>query len=331
MAHILAFETSCDETSVAVLKDDQILSNVVYTQTIHEKYGGVVPEIASRAHIKKIVPVYQEALATSHISLDDITAIAYTQSPGLIGSLLVGATFAKTLAQSRGLPLIEIDHIEAHAIANGIENPELSFPFLCLIVSGGHTEIRICHSFTHTEVIGHTIDDAAGEAFDKIAKLLNLNYPGGPLMDRYATEGNPNAYSFPMSQVSELDFSFSGIKTSALYFLQKNIKDNPNFITENIHDIAASVQRTIIDMLLSTLKKAINKTGIRQVCIAGGVSANSELRRRFIELARSMSFDYHIPDFQYCTDNAGMIGYAAYHKWKSGQYSHDYSLAPSAR
>ncbi len=330
-SYILAFETSCDETSVAVLRGSEILSNVVYTQTIHERYGGVVPEIASRAHMEKIVPVYTEALRQSETTLEDIDIIAYTQAPGLIGALLVGAGFAKTLAQSRDLPIIEVNHIEAHAIANGIDHDSLQFPFLCLIVSGGHTEFRVCHSYTETEVIGHTIDDAAGEAFDKIGKLLNLKYPGGPLIDHYAKVGNHEAFEFPISQVDGLDFSFSGIKTSMLYFLEKNIQENPKFIDENLNDICASVQYTIVSTLLQKFERAVQQTGIREVCIAGGVSANSSLRSRFVEMAERLDCRHHVPDFSYCTDNAGMIGYAAYHRCVAGQYSYDYTIVPQAR
>ncbi len=329
--YLLAFETSCDETSVAVLQDSEIVSNVVYTQTIHQKYGGVVPEIASRAHMEKIVPVYLEALEKANIGMEHISAIAYTQSPGLIGSLLVGATFAKTLAQSRSLPLIEVNHIEAHAIANGISNPEIELPFLCLIVSGGHTEFRVCHSMTDTEVIGHTIDDAAGEAFDKIAKLLNLDYPGGPEIDKWAKRGNPNRFDFPISKVPDLDFSFSGIKTAVLQFLQRETKNNTNFIEDNLADICASVQYTIVQTLLAKYEKAVHQTGIHNLGIAGGVSANSALRSQFLEMCVKLNSKSYIPEFQYCTDNAGMIGFTAYHKWRLGKYSYDYTMTPSAR
>ncbi len=330
-SYLLAFETSCDETSVAVLRGTEILSNVVYTQTVHEKYGGVVPEIASRAHMEKIVPVYLSALEEADITLSDISAIAYTQSPGLIGSLLVGATFAKTLAQSSSLPLIEINHIEAHAIANGINNPHLTLPFLCLIVSGGHTEFRVCRSMTETQVIGRTIDDAAGEAFDKIAKLLNLPYPGGPQIDTLARQGDPDRFPFPISSVPDLNFSFSGIKTSVLQFLSRETQKNSDFISENIEDICASVQKTIIDTLLQKFEKAIAETNIKEISLAGGVSANSGLRKEFLQMAKRLGCHAHVPDFEYCTDNAGLIAYAAYHRWKAGLYGHGYDLVPSAR
>ncbi len=330
MSYILAFETSCDETSVAVVREGSILSNVVYTQEIHQKYGGVVPEIASRAHMEKIVPVYQEALKQAAIELEDISVIAYTQSPGLIGSLLIGATFAKSLAQSRQLPLIDINHIEAHAIASGISE-EIDFPFLCLIVSGGHTEFRVCHSMTDTEVIGRTIDDAAGEAFDKIAKLLGLHYPGGPEIDRRAQLGDPHKFEFPISRVPDLDFSFSGVKTAVLQFLQKSVAKNPDFIPQNLDDLCASVQHTIVQTLLEKFELAIQRTGIRHISIAGGVSANRGLRQEFSAMSKRLDCEAYIPDFQYCTDNAGMIGFAAYHQWEAGSYSRDYTLVPSAR
>ncbi len=329
--YVLAFETSCDETSVAVLQEDQILSNVVYTQSIHQKYGGVVPEIASRAHMEKIVPVYSEALSQVGLKISDIDLVAYTQSPGLIGSLLVGATFAKTLAQSRGLPLIEVNHLEAHAIANGIAHPDIELPFLCLVVSGGHTEFRICKSLSNTEIIGRTIDDAAGEAFDKIAKLLGLPYPGGPQIDKNAKTGDATRFEFPISQVPDLDFSFSGIKTAVLQFLQRETKKNPDFIPQNLNDICASVQHTIIETLLRKYEKAINQTGIKVISLAGGVSANSGLRAAFAQMSERLGCQMYIPDLEYCTDNAGMIGFAAYHKYKAGQYGHDYTLVPSAR
>lgn len=329
--YLLSFETSCDETSVAVIKDAKVISNVFYTQKIHEEYGGVVPEIASRAHMEKIVPVYLQALKEAQIDIEDIGVIAYTQAPGLIGALLVGATFAKTLAQSRNLPLIDVHHIEAHAIANGIEHPDLNFPLLCLIVSGGHTEFRICHSYTHTEVIGRTIDDAAGEAFDKIAKLMNLPYPGGPMIDQLAKNGDPTAFKFAKSTVPGLDFSFSGVKTSVMYFLDKSIEKDPDFLTRYQNDLAASAQETIVSMLLDKYRKAILQTGIKDISVAGGVSANSYLREKFTELAAELNVRSYIPAMQYCTDNAGMIGYAAYHKWKAGIYSHNYNTVPSSR
>ncbi len=328
--NILAIESSCDETSVAVVQDGKILSNIIYTQKIHEKYGGVVPEIASRAHLEKIVPVYQEALSVAGISQQNLDAIGYTSSPGLIGALLVGASFAKALAQASDKPIIAINHIEAHAIANAIDNAVV-YPFLCLIVSGGHTEFRICHSPTHTELIGLTKDDAVGEAFDKIGKMLNLEYPGGPQISKYAKEGNPNAFEFPISEIPELDFSFSGIKTSVLYFLEKNIKKDPQFIKNNLEDICASVQRNLVDTLLKKYRKAIAQTGIKHISIAGGVSANAELRTQFMSMADELRCIYYIPDFQYCTDNAGMIAFAAYHKFLENPDSFEYFQVPEAR
>ncbi len=328
--NILAVETSCDETSVAVVSDGLVKSNVIYTQKVHEKYGGVVPEIASRAHLEKIVPVYQEALGRAGLGLDDLDAIGYTDSPGLIGSLLVGASFAKSLAQALDKPIIPINHIEAHAIANAIDS-DIAFPFLCLIVSGGHTEFRICHSHVHTEVLGCTRDDAVGEAFDKIAKMLALDYPGGPQISKQAMQGSPDRFRFPISEVPGLDFSFSGIKTSVMYFLQKNVQKNPDFIDQNLADICASVQKNLVDTLLEKFRLAISQTGIQHISIAGGVSANAELRIRFADMASELGCSAYIPELQYCTDNAAMIAYAAYHKFLENPEGYSYFTVPSAR
>ena len=327
---ILAIESSCDETSAAICRDGNILSNFIANQTVHEKYGGVVPELASRAHMQKIVPVVDTALAEAGISLEELDAIAFTQAPGLIGSLLVGSQFAKSLALALDKPLIAVHHMQAHVLANLIESPRPSFPFLCLTVSGGHTQIVLTRSATDMEIIGETIDDAAGEAFDKTAKLIGLPYPGGPLVDKYAKEGNPDRFKFSEPQIEGLNFSFSGLKTSVLYFLQKEAKEDPQFIENNLPDICASVQKTIINILMKKLKKAAIQTGITELCIAGGVSANSGLRQAFTELGEKHQWKTYIPAFQYCTDNAGMIAITAYYKYLAGEFS-DLSVAASAR
>lgn len=340
---ILAIESSCDETSAAVCVDGKILSNFIANQTVHEKYGGVVPELASRAHMQHIVPVVDTALREANTELATIDAVAFTRSPGLIGSLLVGSQFAKSIAQSLNKPLIAVHHMQSHVLANLIDDPKPSFPFLCLTVSGGHTQIVLCESPLQMTVIGETIDDAAGEAFDKSAKLLGLPYPGGPLIDRYAKEGDPERFSFPEPQVPGLDFSFSGLKTSILYFLQNAGKSNiykeaflaseqekEAFINTHRADICASVQHRIVTILLNKLKKASIETGIKEVCLAGGVSANSGLRRAFEQMGRKYNWKTYIPAFQYCTDNAGMIAITAYYKYKAGAFS-ALSVSASAR
>lgn len=326
---ILAIESSCDETSVAVCRDEKILSNVIATQTVHEKYGGVVPELASRAHIQNIVPVTHVALQQANTALAEINAVAFTQSPGLIGSLLVGTQFAKSVAFALQVPLIAVNHMQAHVIANLIEEEKPSFPFLCLTVSGGHTQIVLATNYLQQEVLGETIDDAAGEAFDKIAKLLNLPYPGGPLIDKYAREGKP-VFHFAEPQVEGLNFSFSGLKTSVLYFLQDEMQKNPLFIEQHRNNICASVQHTIIQILLKKLKKAVLLTKVKQVCIAGGVSANSGLREAFKAMGKQYGWQTFIPPFQYCTDNAGMIALTGYYKYLHHQFS-PFSVVPSAR
>lgn len=326
---ILAIESSCDETSVAVCRDEKILSNVIATQTVHEKYGGVVPELASRAHIQNIVPVTHVALQQANTTLAEINAVAFTQSPGLIGSLLVGTQFAKSVAFALQVPLIAVNHMQAHVIANLIEEEKPSFPFLCLTVSGGHTQIVLATNYLQQEVLGETIDDAAGEAFDKIAKLLNLPYPGGPLIDKYAREGKP-VFHFAEPQVEGLNFSFSGLKTSVLYFLQDEMQKNPLFIEQHRNNICASVQHTIIQILLKKLKKAVLLTKVKQVCIAGGVSANSGLREAFKAMGKQYEWQTFIPPFQYCTDNAGMIALTGYYKYLHHQFS-PFSVVPSAR
>ncbi len=332
MPIILAIESSCDETSAAICADGKIVSNSVASQAVHEKYGGVVPELASRAHIQNIIPVVDEALKQSHYTLEQVDAIGFTQSPGLIGSLLVGGQFAKSLALATGKPLIAVHHMQAHVLANLIDDPKPAFPFLCLTVSGGHTQIVLCESPLQMKVIGETIDDAAGEAFDKSAKLLGLPYPGGPLIDKHAKEGNPLQYNFPEPKIPGLDFSFSGLKTSILYFLKNAGKSNiykeeftateeekNRFIKENLPDICASIQHRIVTILLNKLKKASIETGITNICLSGGVSANSGLRKQFEETGKKYNWKTFIPDFQYCTDNAGMIAITAYYKFLAGQ------------
>jgi N6-L-threonylcarbamoyladenine synthase len=340
---ILAIESSCDETSAAVSRNGRILSNIIATQKVHEQYGGVVPELASRAHMQHIVPVVDRALEQANCALHEIDAIAFTRAPGLIGSLLVGSQFAKSLALSLDKPLIGVHHMQAHVLANLIDDPKPAFPFLCLTVSGGHTQIVLCESPTQMKVIGETIDDAAGEAFDKSAKLLGLPYPGGPLIDKYAEEGNPNRFKFPEPQVAGLNFSFSGLKTSILYFLQnagtsllykEEFKATPeekqSFIENNLADICASIQQRIISILLNKLKKAVAETGITDVCLAGGVSANSGLRNTFMELGTKQQWRTFIPAFQYCTDNAGMIAITAHYKYLAAQFD-ELSASASAR
>jgi N6-L-threonylcarbamoyladenine synthase len=306
---ILGIETSCDDTSAAILKNYSVLSNVTATQMIHERYGGVVPELASRSHQENIVHVVEAAILKAKIELNDIDAIAFTQGPGLLGSLLVGTSFAKSFALARKIPLIAVHHMKAHILAHFIDDagdkkPE--FPFLCLTVSGGHTQIVKIKSAFEMEIIGKTIDDAAGEAFDKTAKMLGLSYPGGPLIDKFAKMGNPNAFSFSKPKIDGLDFSFSGLKTSILYFLKAELKKNTLFIEENLADLCASIQKTIIEILIEKLKSASKQTGIRQIAISGGVSANSSLRMALKNLEND-GFETYIPKFEYCTDNAAMI------------------------
>jgi N6-L-threonylcarbamoyladenine synthase len=340
---ILAIESSCDETAAAICKDGKILSNIIATQAVHEKYGGVVPELASRAHLQNIVPVVDQALKTSGLQLTDLDAIAFTQAPGLIGSLLVGAQFAKSLSLALNKPLIAVHHMQAHVLANLIADNKPTFPFLCLTVSGGHTQIVLCESPVQMKVIGETIDDAAGEAFDKSAKLLGLPYPGGPLIDKYATNGNSKRFQFPEPQIPGLNFSFSGLKTSILYFLQNagtsNVfkehftateEERKKFIEENISDICASIQFRIISILINKLKKAAKESGIKTLCVAGGVSANSGLRKSLKETGEKMGWQTFIPAFEYCTDNAAMIAITAYYKYIAKDFS-NLSVTPSAR
>lgn len=328
--NILAIESSCDDTSAAVISNGKVLSNLVATQKVHEQYGGVVPEMASRAHMQKIVPVVDVALKEAGISKYELTAIAFTQSPGLIGSLLVGACFAKAYAQALNLPLLSVHHMQAHVLAHFIDEPHPQFPFLCLTVSGGHTQIVLCHSHLDMEVIGETQDDAAGEAFDKTAKMLSLPYPGGPLVDKLAQTGNPHKYNFPISDIKDYGFSFSGVKTAVLYFLQEQKKKNPAFVEENINDVCASVQHTIIKTLLQKFEQAAKEYNVQHLGIAGGVSANSGLRAAFAEMCGKNGWQAHIPQFQYCTDNAAMIGITGYYKYLNGDFA-DMSISPTAK
>lgn len=317
---LLAIESSCDDTAAAVICNGKILSNIVAGQAIHQKYGGVVPELASRSHQKNIVPVVEVALKQAHISINEIDGIAFTQGPGLLGSLLVGSSFAKGLSLSLDKPLIAVNHLEAHVLAHLIDNPDISFPFLCLLVSGGHTQIVKVNSPSDMEILGKTMDDAAGEAFDKAAKILGLPYPGGPLIDKYAEGGNPLAYSFSSGKVPNLDFSFSGFKTAVLYFIRDKVAGDATFIDKNLSDICASIQHTIVTYLLSKLKTAALQTNIKHIAIAGGVAANSGLRHLLKEMAEKENWVTYIPAFEYCTDNAGMIAIAGYHKFMAGNF-----------
>lgn len=330
MISILAIESSCDETAASVCVDGKILSNMIASQSVHEKYGGVVPELASRAHLQSIVPVVDSAIKDSGITLESIDAFAFTQAPGLIGSLLVGAQFAKSLSLAFDKPLIAVHHMQAHVCANLIPERRPPFPFLCLTVSGGHTQIVLCESPLKLKVIGETRDDAAGEAFDKSAKLMGLPYPGGPLIDKYSKLGDPSRFKFPEPQIPALDFSFSGLKTAILYFLQKGILENEHFVKDNLNDICASVQSRIVSILLNKLRKATEDTGIDKVCIAGGVSANSGLRKSFEEMGARLGWQTFIPPFEYCTDNAAMIAITAHYKYLEKQFS-ELSVTPTAR
>ncbi len=317
--YILAIESSCDDTSVAVLHNDKVLANVVANQEIHAKYGGVVPELASRAHQQHIVPVVDQALKQAQLDKKELNAIAFTRGPGLLGSLLVGASFAKSMALALGIPLIAVNHMQAHILAHFIEEKSQTkpnFPFICLTISGGHTQLIKINDYFDMEILGETIDDAVGEAFDKSAKILGLTYPGGPLIDKFAQLGNPKAYQFPNPKTkNELDFSFSGLKTAILYFIQKQEKDNPDFIKENLNDICASIQYTIIDILMKKIKKAVKQTSIKEIAIAGGVSANSGIRQALKDAENSYGWQTYIPKFEYTTDNAAMIGIVGYHKF----------------
>lgn len=326
---ILGIESSCDDTSASILKDGVILSNCVANQEIHKLYGGVVPEVASRAHQVNIIPVVDQAIQKANIKKEDIQAVAFTRGPGLIGSLIVGVSFAKSFAMSLGVPIIEVNHMQAHVLAHFAEAPKPKFPFLCLTVSGGHTQIVKVTDHLTMEVIGTTIDDAAGEAFDKTGKLMGLDYPAGPLIDKYA-KGGEAVYDFPEPKIPELNFSFSGLKTSILYFLRKNIKEDPDFIPKNMANICASVQGRIVSILLKKLKRAAKKTGIKEIAIAGGVSANSGLRTALTSAGNELGWNTYIPSFQFCTDNAAMIAVTGYYKYLNGAFA-EQDIAPTAR
>jgi N6-L-threonylcarbamoyladenine synthase len=331
--HILAIESSCDETSASVCIDGKIISNVIATQSIHEQYGGVVPELASRAHMQNIVIVVEEALKKAGLQIDKIDGFAFTQAPGLLGALMVGTMYCKSLALACNKPLIVVHHMQAHVLANLISTENSAtptFPFLCLTVSGGHTQIVLCKSTSDMQVIGETLDDAAGEAFDKSAKILGLPYPGGPLIDKYAKNGNSQKFKFTEPKIPDLNFSFSGLKTQILYFIQKEVAVHPNFIQENLQDICASIQERIITILLNKLKKAIALTQVNTICLAGGVSANTGLRKAFEALGKKNNCLTFIPDFEYCTDNAGMIAITAYYKYLYQDFA-EMDVTPSAR
>ncbi len=330
MPVILGIESSCDETSAAICADGQILSNIIANQTIHEAYGGVVPELASRVHQQNIVPAVQQAITNAKVSKNDIDAVAFTRGPGLLGSLLVGVSFAKAFALAKNIPLIEVNHMQAHVLAHFIGDEKPSFPFLCLTVSGGHTQIVLIKDYFDMEVIGQTTDDAAGEALDKTSKILGLPYPGGPMIDKYARLGNADAYKFPEPQIAGYDFSFSGLKTAILYFIRDHVKLNPNFISDNIADICASVEKRVYTILLGKLKKAAADYGIKQVALAGGVSANTGLRNGLRQMGEDMGLETFIPKFEYCTDNAAMIAIAGYYKYLKGDFTGQ-DVAPLAR
>jgi N6-L-threonylcarbamoyladenine synthase len=333
---ILAIESSCDETSASIIRNGKVLNNVIASQSVHEKYGGVVPELASRAHQQNIVAVVNEAIVTSGISIADLNAVAFTRGPGLMGSLLVGVSFAKGLALALDIPMIEVNHMQAHVLAHFIQQghqkkiqPVPTFPFLCLTVSGGHTQIVLAKDYLDLQVIGETQDDAVGEAFDKAAKILGLPYPGGPLIDELAQKGNPTAFKFSDTHMPGLDFSFSGIKTAFLYFLRDKKLKNPDFVSQNLTDVCASLQSHLVHMLIKQLIKASKETGISTIAIAGGVAANSGLRSELKNLASKLKWRVFIPEFQYCTDNAAMIAMVAHYKFLAGEFC-QLDVAPEA-
>ena len=332
MTTILAIESSCDDTSAAVLRDDQLLSNVIASQKVHEQYGGVVPELASRAHQQNIIPVVDAAIRQAGIAKTDIDAVAFTRGPGLLGSLLVGVSFAKSFATALNIPLIEVNHLQAHVLSHFIDRsePKPQFPFICLLVSGGHTQILLLKDHFDIECLGTTIDDAAGEAIDKAAKIMDLGYPGGPVIDRLAKEGNADAYKFATPHIEGYNYSFSGIKTSFLYFLRDRLKEEPDFIERHKADLCASIQKTIVSFLLKKVERAALDHHVRQVAIAGGVSANSYLRSELQRICQKHHWQAFIPPFQFCTDNAAMVGIAAYYKYLKGDFA-DISLPPYTR
>ena len=318
--YLLGIESSCDDTAAAVVHNGAVLSNVVASQEVHRRYGGVVPEVASRAHQLHLIPVVDAALKEAGITSADLSGVAFTRGPGLIGSLIVGVSFAKALALSHQLPLVEVNHMQAHVLAHFAEPPYPAFPFLCLTVSGGHTQIVLVRSQLDMEVLGETLDDAAGEAFDKTGKMLGLDYPAGPLIDRLASQGEAR-FPFPKPQVEGLNFSFSGLKTSILYFLRDQVQADPDFIQDHLHDICASVQARIVSILLDKLRQAVEQTGIREVAVAGGVSANSGLRRALNALGAEEGWNIYLPKMEYCTDNAAMIAVTGYYKFLAGQFA----------
>jgi len=329
---ILGIESSCDDTSAAVVKEGKIHSNIIANQEIHKSYGGVVPELASRAHQQNIVPVVNEALKIANIKKEELDAIAFTRGPGLLGSLLVGTSFAKSLSLALNIPLIDVNHMQGHVMAHFIDEGKKmpTFPFLCLTVSGGHTQIVLVKGYFDLKVLGETLDDAAGEAFDKSAKILGLEYPGGPLIDKYAKKGNPEAFKFTKPRVGDLEFSFSGLKSNILQVIQRESKKNPDFIKDNLYDLCASIQHTIISILLEKIDNAVKKTGITQIAIAGGVSANSGLRNALLEREKTHKWCVFIPKFEYCTDNAAMIAISGYYKFQNEQFANS-SISANAR
>lgn len=330
---ILGIESSCDDTSAAIIQGNKILSNIAANQEIHNDYGGVVPELASRAHQQNIIPVVEKSLSKANIQQKDISAVGFTRGPGLLGSLLVGTSFAKSLAMSLNVPLIEVNHLQAHILAHFIDDANImppKFPFLCLTVSGGHTMIVLVKDYFDMEIIGKTIDDAAGEAFDKIGKIFNLDYPAGPIVDRLAKTGDKNSFKFNKPKLEQYDYSFSGIKTSVLYFIQKEVKKNPDFIKENLADLCASVQKSIVEILMDKLEKASKELNINEVAIAGGVSANSGLREAMQQNAEKLGWNIYIPKFEYTTDNAAMIAMVAKLKYDRGEFA-DLSVSATAR
>ena len=327
---ILAIETSCDDTSASIISNGNIKSNIISSQIDHKKLGGVVPEIASRSHQKNIIYIVDSALSEAGINKKELDAIAFTIGPGLLGSLLVGSTFAKSFGYSLGIPIIGVNHLKAHAFSHTINKKDIKYPFLSLLVSGGHTQIILVKSYNNMEVVGETRDDAVGEAFDKCAKIMELDYPGGPLIDKYSKNGDPNLYSFPDTNVPELDFSFSGIKTSFLYFINDNIKENKNFISENINNISASIQKKLIDMLLDKLIIALDKYEVQDISICGGVAANSLLREEMINFSNKFELKVNIPKMEYCTDNAAMIANYASYMYDEKKFS-DYDIVPFSK
>ncbi len=330
MSILLAIESSCDETSASVIKNGEVLSNIIATQEVHAKYGGVVPELASRAHQQNVVPVVSEALKQAGVDKKELSAVAFTRGPGLLGALLVGTSFAKAFAMGLEIPLVEVNHMEAHILAHFIKEPKPSFPFICLTVSGGHTQLVLVKDYLEMEVIGETIDDAVGEAFDKTAKIIGLPYPGGPLIDKKAKLGDASKFPFKVSEMENFNFSFSGVKTKILYFLRDKVKQNENFVEENLNDICASVQDVLVKMLLVKVKKAMKAYKVSDIAIAGGVAANSGLREALTLESKKQNWNVFIPDFEYCTDNAAMIAIAGHYKFEAGE-TVGYDVVPNPR